>query len=224
MARVQKKRSERSAAHADRRLTEIKEVAAKWFFLKGYEGTDLRAIAGDLDMHAGSLYNYIRSKEELLYLIMKEALEDQIRRFNESIDSTADPVEKLRAALEAYVQRHVLLKEITFSSEVEIRALTGHYRDEIVELRRRYESLWLQIVEEGVQAGAFRSFDVRVTVYAMLSLPWSLPLWYKEHGRLSLEEVSLEYQRLVLHGLVRPRADHDAAASDGASGDPLAAS
>lgn len=202
MPRVPRKRSDRSTAHADKRLAEIKEVAARKFFEKGYEGTDLRAIANELGMHAGSLYNYIESKEQILFLIMREALDEWILRLSEAADSEQDPLDRLRGALDAYIKRHVLLKEVTFTSEVEIRALGGRHREEIFDLRRRYESLWIRLVTDCVEAGALRPVDVRMAVYAILSLPWSLPLWFRENGRLTLDQVTAEYLALIFNGLV----------------------
>src|SRR5215467_11567177 len=51
---------------------EIITVAARLFKEKGYRATTLEDIAAAVGMLKGSLYYYIRSKEELLYIVVRE--------------------------------------------------------------------------------------------------------------------------------------------------------
>nr|GFC94191.1 hypothetical protein [Tanacetum cinerariifolium] len=44
----------------------ILEEAAKLFKDKGYVGTSMRDIAGQVGMEAASMYNHIKSKDEIL--------------------------------------------------------------------------------------------------------------------------------------------------------------
>ena len=47
----------------------ILEEAAKLFKDKGYGGTSMRDIAGQVGMEAASMYNHIKSKDEILEII-----------------------------------------------------------------------------------------------------------------------------------------------------------
>ena len=49
---------------------EIITVAARLFKEKGYRATTLEDIAAAVGMLKGSLYYYIQSKEELLYIVL----------------------------------------------------------------------------------------------------------------------------------------------------------
>src|SRR5690606_40436177 len=81
------------------RLEDIKNAALKEFYQRGYAATDLRAIAREVGLHVSSLYNYISSKQQLLYLIATQYVEDSTRSLTEAIAGIADPVERLRSAI-----------------------------------------------------------------------------------------------------------------------------
>src|SRR5213593_2421020 len=63
---------------------------------KGYHGTSVRDIAESVGLLKGSLYHYIRSKEELLARLFEGALEETI---GERDEPAAD---RLRAMVRAY--------------------------------------------------------------------------------------------------------------------------
>ena len=53
----------------DRKLARILSSAARVFARDGYGGASIRAVAGDAEVSLAGLYHYVKSKEELLYLI-----------------------------------------------------------------------------------------------------------------------------------------------------------
>ena len=55
------------SAKANVRMAEILDSAAKFFYTKGYHATSIEDVARDVGMLKGSLYYYIKSKEDLLY-------------------------------------------------------------------------------------------------------------------------------------------------------------
>ena len=52
--------------YADLRKKEILKAAWKSFMEKGYEKTTIRAIAGRMGASTGIVYNYFKSKDEIL--------------------------------------------------------------------------------------------------------------------------------------------------------------
>ena len=59
------------------RWNEIVDAAATLFRQKGFVATSLEDIAGEVGMYKGSLYHYIKSKEDLLTAVVREPA-DQI--------------------------------------------------------------------------------------------------------------------------------------------------
>lgn len=65
---------ERKNAHPEfvqERRQEILEAARRCFYLYGFHQTTLRQIANELGMSVGHIYNYFRSKEEIIEQMVK---------------------------------------------------------------------------------------------------------------------------------------------------------
>ena len=88
--------STKNAPLVENRHQQIVDGACKVFFEKGYHPTTIRDIAKACGMSMGQLYHYIRSKDDVLYLIhkhMHNVWYDYLKRSNlEQID---DPVQKI---------------------------------------------------------------------------------------------------------------------------------
>lgn len=182
------------------KLDEIKRVAAMLFYTNGYEATDVRAISDAVHLHVSTLYTYIAGKEELLYLI----LEDGMREINAALDTAlngrTEPVERLEAAIKAHVLHHAKRRQVAWTSRIEIRALTGAYRERIVSLRDRYQARWVELVSEGQRAGVLARHDPKIAVFMMLGIGESVAGWFSPDGRLSAEELATSIADQVLRG------------------------
>ena len=64
-------------------LEDIVAAAAKVFRTKGYHAATVRDIADEVGILKGSLYHHFDSKEELLYLVVKEPIAQMYRTINE---------------------------------------------------------------------------------------------------------------------------------------------
>src|SRR4051794_26547784 len=73
------------------REEEILAAAARIFREKGYHGASVRDIAESVGLLKGSLYHYIRSKEELLARLFDGALEGTVRELDAIASGDATP-------------------------------------------------------------------------------------------------------------------------------------
>ena len=64
-------------------LDDIVAAAAKVFRTKGYHAATVRDIAEEVGILKGSLYHHFASKEELLYLVVKEPIAQMYRTISE---------------------------------------------------------------------------------------------------------------------------------------------
>ena len=183
----------------------IRSAAIDLFFEHGYEATSLRAIAGEVGIQVGSLYNHLTSKESLLYSIMSTIMEDLLREFDARLARTNDSVERLRAAIEVHVLFHTARAREVFIGNSELRSLTTAHRKRVVKLRDDYESRFVQIIEEGVTDGSFETADSKLAAWAILAIGTSTSTWFRPDGRLQLEQIASLYTDLVLNGLATGR-------------------
>ena len=184
----------------------IRSSAIDLFFEHGYEATSLRAIAGEVGIQVGSLYNHLTSKESLLYSIMSTIMEDLLREFDSRLTVVTDSVERLRAAIEVHVFFHTARAREVFIGNSELRSLTAAHRRKVVKLRDQYEERFVDIIERGVADGSFQAPDPKLTAWAILAVGTSTSTWFRTDGRLHLEQIASLYTDLVLNGLASGRS------------------
>src|SRR5258708_39611620 len=85
-------------------LDDIVSAAAKVFRTKGYHAATVRDIADEVGILRGSLYHHFDSKEELLYLVVKEPIAQMFRTIAEIAAAEAAAAEKLRRDTPAHLE------------------------------------------------------------------------------------------------------------------------
>jgi AcrR family transcriptional regulator len=138
----------------EERRAQIADGAVRLFIEKGYEGASMREIAEACDMSVGNMYNYVKSKEDVLFLAMDHA----IRAGQADIVSgSSDPDEALRQAVRsAYGVVDREQNYILFMYQ-EAKNLPPRYRKRILDVDREYAARFEVLLREGVQQGAFRA-------------------------------------------------------------------
>ena len=105
--------SSKNAPLVESRQQQIVDGACKVFFEKGYHPTTIRDIAKACGMSMGQLYHYVRSKDDVLYLIhkhMHKVWYDHLRRSN--LEQIEDPVQKFAEALRQILQFQIENKKL----------------------------------------------------------------------------------------------------------------
>ena len=191
-------------------LDDIVSAAAKIFRTKGYHAATVRDIADEVGILKGSLYHHFASKEELLYLVVKEPIAQMYRTISEIAAADATAAEKLRRAISAHLEAFDRHYPHLFVYLRERESVKRRFREMIGFSPKEYERCWQQILREGIENGEFRpDLDIQVTSYGMLGmLNWSYK-WYDPQGRLSVREVAEEFTTLAFAGVAadQPRAD-----------------
>jgi AcrR family transcriptional regulator len=150
------------------RRQELARQAARLFAEKGFHGTSMEDVASAIGVQKPSLYEYVSSKQDLLY----ETMRDGAQAFHaalDSIDERLPAVEKLRLALRAHL--HVVAEQLDVATVFvrEWRYLEGPRGERFVAERRRYEERIRDLFREGVEQSEFRT-DLDVATAALLFL------------------------------------------------------
>ena len=180
----------RAKAGADRKA-EIIEAAANIFMEKGYEAASIQDVADAVNILKGSLYYYIKSKDDLLY----EVIQEVHLRGLENLDSQRDSDDPADVRLHTFVYRHLtfnaqhLAKMTVFFHD--FRSLSPERRALIVEERDQYDKFIRKIIDDGIAAGVFRAdVDSRLAAFSILgSMNW-IYQWYRPDGPRAIEEIA----------------------------------
>ena len=172
-------------------LERLQDAALELFAREGYAAVSMRAIAARTGVQAGALYKYFPTKQDILFDLLAGhmlALEVAWRE---------DAGSELSDFVRFHVRYHLTLLREMFISYMELRSLEPENFRRIRELRRGYEAIPRQMIEEGIAKGAFNVVDTEVTTRAIIALLNGLTTWYREDGRLSLDEIETVYITLV---------------------------
>jgi TetR/AcrR family transcriptional regulator, cholesterol catabolism regulator len=183
------------------RKEQIIQIAERLFRDKGFMATSMRDIAGELDIEAASLYNHIKSKDEILETICFKMADQFLKAIDEVNDIYFNAEEKLRMAIRNHVS--IICLDLNASSVFlhEWRHLNEPKLSEFISLRNKYENAFKAILENGVDENAFDVIDQKFAVLTILSaLNW-ITEWYKPGGNMTPNEIADHLADFILTGL-----------------------
>ena len=188
-------------SHGPTTLEAIRKAGVRLIFEQGYEAMSLRQLAAEVGIQAGSLYNHISTKQELLFDLVQDHINDLLRQLDLALEGKTDPVERLRSFVAFHVTYHMTRKREVFIANSELRSLEPKNYEVVVTLRGAYEQRLAQILADGVSEGAFEVVDVQVATFAIIALLTGLCTWYRPGGRLTKEAIVAAHEKLVLSGV-----------------------
>ncbi|HEU5287650.1 MAG TPA: TetR/AcrR family transcriptional regulator [Candidatus Limnocylindria bacterium] len=190
-------------ATASPREEEILAAAAKAFREKGYHATSVRDIAESVGLLKGSLYHYIRSKEELLARLFEGALGDTIAELEAIAATDARPSERLRTMVRAYVDAVTANLDAVAIYLREWRALPAPELARVRARRRAMRTLFEDVIAEGIRAKEFLPGDAKLSALAILGMCNWIYEWYRPRGRLRPEQLADELAQRALRSVSR---------------------
>ncbi len=188
-------------SHGPTTLEAIRKAGLRLIFEHGYEAMSLRQLASEVGIQVGSLYNHISTKQELLFDLVQDHMNELLRQLDRALDGKEQPDERLRAFVAFHVGYHMTRKREVFIANSELRSLNAKNYEAVVALRGAYEGRLSDILNQGVASGVFEVVDVQVATFAILSLLTGLCNWYRPGGRLTKEAIIAAHEKLVLSGV-----------------------
>jgi AcrR family transcriptional regulator len=188
---------------------DIREAAAALFYTHGYEATSLRAIAAEVGIKVGSLYNHMAAKDELLLDIMNTVLEDLGSELDAALAAAGeDPLDRLVAAVDSHIRFHAQHARDTFVGNSELRALNADQRRMVSKRRKEYADRIRDLIRAAADRYGVTLLDTRLQTYAVLALGMHVASWFRSSSQVSLDRVVEVYTELTLRqlGLSRPAA------------------
>lgn len=85
------------------RRRQIVDAAVVVFLDKSYHAATVGDVAERVGISQGAMYTYVRSKDDILYMICAEAVDAHHEAVQQAIAPHKDPVARLRAAVHAFV-------------------------------------------------------------------------------------------------------------------------
>lgn len=185
----------------------LREAGVKLMAVYGYEAVSLRMLAKEVGIQAGSLYNYISNKQDFLFSLLSQIIQDLNEEMAGAMDGVEDPVERLKRFIAVHIDFHTRRKDEVFIGNMELRSLERGHRDAIVKMRNAYEDQLKGILRAGVESGVFQVRDIKVARLALFAMITSISNWYRPDGPNTIRELIDEYTTLAFAMLQVPAED-----------------
>lgn len=184
-----------TGSHSDITGPRVRAAALRLFAKGGYAAVSMRAIAADVGVQAGALYNYTPDKQTLLFDLMRSHMQDLLSDL--PVPSCASASDQLREFVAFHIRFHASRPDAVFIAYMELRNLTPDNFTVIEGLRRQYEDHLENILKSGVKTGSFAVSDTKIVTLAIIAMLTGVNTWFRAEGRLSLEEVVSQYWDMV---------------------------
>jgi AcrR family transcriptional regulator len=187
------------------RRTEILEKAAILFHKKGYSATSVRNIAQEMKMESASLYNHIKSKQEILQAILLPIAHRYTKGIQEISNSPLTSIQQLERIIADQIR--ITIENIDGVSLIPnewVHLEKTKERDalkEFLDLRNLYEKEFKKVFKKCIKEGYLRKVNVDIAVFSILSTLRWLYSWYSKNQKINPLVLETELINNLIGGL-----------------------
>ena len=188
----------------DERKSQIINAAEDVFTKKGFDDARMDDIAEETGLSKGTLYNYFKSKDDLIIAILDRIFQREFRVF-ESLDlanmSATDAIWSFTETTSKDVKMMMRLLPITY----EFMGLA--FRNKLVQKAfkayfNHYMDILIPIIQHGIDSGEFRPADAKEIALAMGAvMEGTLLLWVYDSSLVNPEQHIRSGMKLLLEGV-----------------------
>lgn len=179
----------------------IVKAGAALFREKGFGAASMRDLAETLGIEAASLYNHIRSKNEILESICFNVA----NRFNTHLDeietSSNTPLKKIETLLRFHIQQMLENYEEVIVSDREWKHLEDPYLSNFRTQRRNYRKRLAAIIEDGIKKGEIKKIDAPTAVVILLQAVSGIESWHRSTAKISGGELEDNMVLILVEGM-----------------------
>jgi AcrR family transcriptional regulator len=174
------------------RRRQIVDAAVPLFIKKGFHKTTTREIAGAAEISAGLLYEYVRTKEDVLFLVcdaihaeVEQGVEEARRRAKKGRDVLAEMIREYFLVCNRMSDHILLIYQ-------ETRALPSHWQKRVLENEVRVTGIFVSVIDDLVRRGDLPGMDgdsIELIAHniTVMGHMWTFRRWFLA-GRYSIED------------------------------------
>lgn len=179
----------------------IVQKAAILFKEKGFKAASMRELAEVVGVEAASLYNHIKSKNELLHEICFSVANRYNKKLEELETQEINSLEKVETLLRFHIEGMVHHFEEVFVSDREWKYLSEPYLSNFQNQRRSYRKRFAAIVEDGIKKKEIKKIDATTSVLIMLHAISGIESWHRSKQKIGGAELEENMIAILVGGL-----------------------
>jgi AcrR family transcriptional regulator len=154
----------------NRRRHEIFASSVALFIEKGFRETSMRQISEAAGMGKSSLYDYFKTKDEILLWVVEDEFADLTTAAREIAGRPIPAIERLRQAMQFHLNFLISRKDFYLKLSFEVQRLAIQSQKRIQSKRHAYQDLIRQLIDEGIQEGSFRPVDTLLATRTLITI------------------------------------------------------
>lgn len=191
------------------RRRQIIDAAVPLLMRQGFHKTTTRQIARAAGVSIGSLYEYVPSKEDLLFLVCEAIHQEMERGVSTALATAAQGREALAAVIREYFHVCQRMSDHILFIYQETQSLPDRWRKRVLENEVQITGLFVQTLGRLIASGDLPALEARALELAahnitVLGHMWAFRRWFlARHYRI---EDYIQIQTDFILGLSRPQA------------------
>ncbi len=162
------------------RRAELIDVATKMFLERGFHNTSIRDIARACTFNVASLYMYVSSKDDILFLVAQDLMKNIADQLAKTKLHPSSPRDSLALGFESYCQIAYRFRQPIRLLYREVEYMPERSRKEVIATVSSVIDYFQQIVSDGIGAGAFRAVPARLVALNLMQIAHMIALHTRE--------------------------------------------
>ncbi|TSB44960.1 TetR/AcrR family transcriptional regulator [Alkalicoccobacillus porphyridii] len=184
-----------------KRREQIIKGAVRLFIEKGFHRTTTREIAKESGFSIGTLYEYIGTKEDVLYLVCDAIYEEVTERLKKQLYTSGSAVERLEAAIRAYFTVIDSMQDEVLVMYQETKSLPKETLPYVLKKEEEMAAMMEEMVSACNQEGVFQFTDKEQKLFThnllVAGQMWTFRRWaIRKHFTLD-EYIALQIKNLL---------------------------
>lgn len=182
-----------------RRRNEIASTAVPLFLTKGFNETSMREIGEAAGIGKSTLYDYFKTKDEVLLTVIEELIIGASAEARLIIAQPIPAIERLRRMMMKHLEYLVAQKEVYLKLSFEVQRLSLESQQRIQMHRHAYQDLVRGLIDEGIAEGTIRNVDSLVAARTLITA--LTPAVYTSRPTGTPENMLNEIFDIILKGI-----------------------
>jgi len=178
------------------------DKARRLFWEKGYNSTSMRDIARAYGCKPANIYNFFSNKEEILYEVLLEEMEQIINPIKHLEEDDTSPIEQLRLIIASHLKITLSFRRSAkLLFDIALGNLSTAKREKIIDLRDTYDRIIRRVIRRGKDIGCFPGIDEKMAGLMIASMITRTRIWFHPKKGVSVAELADFIFEFALNGL-----------------------
>jgi len=158
-----------TAEEIAKRRHEIFHQVVNVFVKKGFHETSMREIAEAAGLGKSTLYDYFKTKDEILVYFFEDQLNDLTNEAQKVALQNLSADKRLHQIMEIYIESLQANKNLFLKLTQESQRLRPQSQKQVQEKRYAYQDLVRALIDEGIREGIFRKVNSLLAARLLIS-------------------------------------------------------